>query len=166
MLFVEKEIKIRGCTLLYTNIDTITNKMHELQVKITETKAKIIAVVEIHPKNSRYQLTASELNIKNFQLFFEPDSEGRGVCIYVHDSLNAYSSTNTHLPQSLSVTDTMFVEISDTKTKSLVVGVIYRSPNSSLIYSQNLNEMIENLHCVTKIAYYLVIGITLRSIGS
>ena len=65
--------------LLYTNIDTMTNQMHELQAKILETKAKIVAVVEIYPKNYRYQLTAKELCINFFQLFSGLDRGGRGV---------------------------------------------------------------------------------------
>ena len=92
--------------------------MHELQARILETKAKIVAVVEIHPKNYRYQLTTKELCIKNFQLFSELDRGGRGVCIYVHNSLNAHLSTDNRLPQNL--TDTMFVEISNIKTKSFI----------------------------------------------
>ena len=70
------------------------------------------------------------------------------MCIYVHNSLNAHLSTNNRLPQNL--TDTMFVEILNTKTKSFIVGVIYRSPNSSLSYTENLNEMIDNLHMCNK----------------
>ena len=130
----------------YASADTLTNKMHELQAKIFETKTKIVAVVKIHPKNYRYQLTAKKLCIKILQMFFELDAGGRGVCIYAHNSLNAH--LNSYLPQNL--TDTMFVEISNTKTKSFIVSVIYRSPNSSLSHSKNLNEMIDNLHICYK----------------
>ena len=89
-----------------------------------------------------------ELNINNFQLFCELDNGGRGVCIYAHQSLHSHICTNAYLPQNL--TDTMFVEISDTKSKRFIVGVIYRSPNSSLYHSQNLNELIDNLHMCKK----------------
>ena len=64
--------------------------------------------------------------------------------IYVHNSVNTHLSTNNHLPQNL--TNIMFVEISKTTTKSLIVGVIHRSPSSSLFHNENLNEMIDNLH--------------------
>ena len=40
--------------------------MHDLQAKIIKTKAKIVAVVEIHPKNCRYQSSAKESNINDF----------------------------------------------------------------------------------------------------
>ena len=87
--------------------------MHELQAKILETKAKIVAVVEIHPKNYRYQLTAKELCIKFFQLFSGLDRGGRGVYTvhpqYVHNSLNAHLSTNNRLPQNL--TDTIVLHL-------------------------------------------------------
>ena len=66
---------VKDCVLLYTNINTITTKMHELQAKIIETKAKIVAMVkihaknchylEIHPKNCRYQLSAKDYLPKN-----------------------------------------------------------------------------------------------------
>ena len=75
--------------LLYTNIDTITNKKHELLAKITETEAKIIVVTEVNPKNCRYHITNSELNIDNFTLYYNSSSVGRGVCIFVHCSLKS-----------------------------------------------------------------------------
>ena len=120
--------------LLHTNIDTITNKIHQLQAKIIATKAKIVAVVEIHPKNCHHQLSIKESNINNFQLFCELGNGGRDMCFYIHQSLHAHISTNAYLPQNL--TDIIFVEISDTGSKSFIVGVIYQSPNSSLSHSQ------------------------------
>ena len=139
---------VKDFVLLYTNIDTITNKMHELLTKITETKAKIVAVVEIRPKNCSNQLSTEESNINTFQLFCELENGGRGVCIYVHQSLHAHICTNAYLPQNL--TDTIFVEISNTRSKPFIVGVIYRSPKSSLFHSQNLYELIGNLHMCKK----------------
>ena len=44
----------------------------------------------------------------------------------------------------------MFVEISNTKTKSFILGGIYRSPNSSISHRENQNEMIDNLHMCNK----------------
>ena len=131
--------------------------MHELQAKIIETKAKIVAVVKIHPKNCRYleihpnncryQLSAKELNINNFQLFCTLDNGGRGVCVYVHQSLHAHICTNGYLSQNLTATN---VKVSDTRSKLFIVGIIYRSPNSSLCYSQDLNKLIDNLHMYKK----------------
>ena len=45
------------CIILYTNIDTITNKKHELLAKVVETHAKVIVVVEVKSKNCRYSLS-------------------------------------------------------------------------------------------------------------
>ena len=132
--------------VLYTNIDTITNKMPELLAKIAEVEAKVVIVTEVSPKNFRYKLTKSELSIKNFQLFCNIEDGGRGVCIYVHSSLKANVSTEI----SRDVIDTKFVEISNGKFKSFLLGVVYRSPNASVLHSQTVNDLIEALHTTNK----------------
>ena len=80
---------MEDCVLLYTNIGTITNKMNELKAKIVESKAKIVALVESHPKVFRYKLSESEIQIRNFQLFTNLDCGGRGVCLHIHNSLTS-----------------------------------------------------------------------------
>ena len=136
------------CQILYTNIDTITNKKHELLTKINLLKAQIVVVVEVKPKNSRYALTDAELQINSFQLFSDIDHSGRGVCIYVHNSLTA----KIYYPTMHSVFDTKFVEVSNTNSldKSFIVGAIYRSPNADAAHNQALNELIESPCFATK----------------
>ena len=68
------------------------------------------------------------------------------MCIYVHSSLKANVSTEI----SRDVIDTKFVEISNGKFKSFLLGVVYRSPNASVLHSQTVNDLIEALHTTKK----------------
>ena len=133
-------------TILYTNIDTITSKKQKLTAKIAETSAKIVAVVEVKPKNCRYALSQTELELDSFELYSNLNKTGRGVCIYVHQSLHAKNFTlNIDL-----LKDTKFVEITFKNSKSLVIGVAYRSPNAESAHNQALNDLFDGLYSTTK----------------
>ena len=65
----------------YTNCDTLTNKMDELLFYINTNNPDILVLTEVSPKNNRYLLQKSELEIKGYSLFEEKGV--RGVAIYV-----------------------------------------------------------------------------------
>ena len=74
---------------MYSNLDTITNKLDELKARVNVENPTIIALTEIKPKNARYSLTKEELNINGYNIIATnlENKTGRGVCIYVKDTL-------------------------------------------------------------------------------
>ena len=54
---------------MYTNCDTLTNKLSELTIAIELNNPDIIVLTEVTPKNNRYTLQKSEIEIKGFNLF-------------------------------------------------------------------------------------------------
>ena len=129
------------CTVLYTNADTLTNKTNELILQIEKSNAKIIAVTEVKPKNSRFQVSQMDLHIKDFDLFLNLETGGRGVCIYTHQSLRAAEWT----PTMGKITDAVFVEKNLKNGKKMIIGNIYRSPNSSDEINKKLNDLNKSL---------------------
>ena len=51
---------------MYTNSDTLTNKISELIIAIEHNNPDIVVITEAAPKNNRYTLQKSELEIKGF----------------------------------------------------------------------------------------------------
>ena len=89
-----------------TNADQLRNKIQELKAytKNSESIPDIIAITEVKPKNNRYPVLPSEYNIDSYALYqYNVDNKkGRGIIIYVHESLSAkIISCNTDFEESL-----------------------------------------------------------------
>ena len=54
---------------MYTNCDTLSNKFEELEIAVKIENPSAIILVEVAPKNARYQLQKSELELQGYQLF-------------------------------------------------------------------------------------------------
>lgn len=73
----------------YNNADSLSNKLHELQISVQEHNPYIVFITEIKPKNSRIQMTENIIRIDGYEVFhnIETDPEGRGICIYVRNDI-------------------------------------------------------------------------------
>ena len=68
---------------IYTNADSLSNKMNELELMIEEINPDLIAITEVLPK----QLNR---NVNNFVLkgfTCVTVAEGRGVCLFVREGV-------------------------------------------------------------------------------
>ena len=81
---------------MYTNADTLTNKMPELKDCVDHHNPWIIAIMEIIPKNYRIPVQKAELKISNnYDIFPESiSSKGRGITVQVHKNLKAQESSS------------------------------------------------------------------------
>ena len=111
---------------MYTNADCLTNKLLSLHESIEHHKPDIIAITEIKPKNLTLPLSASNFLIDNYQLFQNIDSQGRGIGIYIHNSLKA-----SEIELKSSFQEYITLKINLAGKDSLGLTVIYRSPSSS-----------------------------------
>ena len=120
--------KVSNLKFLYTNCDTVTNKLDELEASIDMNDPDIVVLTEILPKNNRYMLQTSELEIKGYSLFTNNyELKGiRGVAIFVKKCLTANQIHTVNCAD-----DTVWIELKTENKKKMIIGGIYRSPNSS-----------------------------------
>ena len=78
--------------IIYTNIDSITNKFSELQALLSTlvTPPHIIAITEINSKHCRYPLQESELHLDGYTLYAANVGTKplRGIAVYIANTIN------------------------------------------------------------------------------
>ena len=134
-------------TSWYTNADTFTNKKSELllRIKAAEKKPDVILINELKPKYSRYKLSEVDIKLEgynNFSINLQ-NNIGRGCIIYVNETLIA-----NELKLETQFDESIWVEISLLHGEKLLIGNIYRSPNSN---SENNDKLIQLLGEITKL---------------
>ena len=88
---------------------------------------KIIGCTETHLSHKSY---VNILNMDGYTLHHKdrPARKGGGVCMYVHSSLHVNVCDDLSINHN--ETDSLFIEINNKTGKNLIVGVIYRPPES------------------------------------
>jgi hypothetical protein len=110
-------------------------------------------------------LTETWLNEKNMDCFslddFEylgsnrPKKKGGGVGFYVYKQLK-FKSRNDLTKNLEDIIETKFIEITNNNGKSIIIGVIYRPPNSNFDQFQNtLNTILGKIDQENKLCYLM-----------
>ena len=81
--------KLGKCTCFHTNADQLMNKRTEFKATIDSYSPDIIGIMEVKPKNSRYNIEDCEIAIERYDLLHNLDSEGRSVALYTKKDLKA-----------------------------------------------------------------------------
>ena len=121
--------------ILYTNADCFTlSKREELNVIIQESSPDIIGITEVFPKNKLFD---------NQEIFYQIDNlltanlqEGRGVILYVKSDLfaeQAYFESDFQ--------EAVWCRVKLKNRDTLLVGCIYRRPNSTEANFQHLKTL-------------------------
>ena len=112
---------------MYFNADNLLNKRPELEALISINTPDVLCVTETMPKRSITPVADSELQLDSYEIHFNTNAK-RGVTIYTKASLKATpcleDCTVPNYEEHCWVT--MKLKGSD----SLLIGCIYRSPNS------------------------------------
>ncbi|KAK7108399.1 hypothetical protein V1264_016145 [Littorina saxatilis] len=98
----------------------------------------VIAITEVKPKRSRYDVQECEIAVEGFELFHNMEKEGRGIALYVKTSMKP--ALCEHLNSDFQ--EAIFVECQPESGDVLRIGLVYRSPNSSLDNATKLNELL------------------------
>ncbi|KAJ3605705.1 hypothetical protein NHX12_027749 [Muraenolepis orangiensis] len=114
-------------------------------------KPHIIAITEVTPKKSRYNITEAELKLDGYNLWHNLEAikygkEGRGTIIYTATCLKANPAI--HIQDEIegsSFKDAVFTSVELDKGDTLLVGCIYRSPNSSVETNNALNSLMRKV---------------------
>ena len=122
--------------ILYTNIDSLTNKKNELETYISVYNADIILIVETLSKNSN-NVFDNIFHIDGFNCIEE--NTGRGICIFYKEDLEIVKHQNI----SEMFKPSLFINIKQSaSSKPLNLGLIYRSPNSDKKENKRLNNQL------------------------
>ena len=80
---------ISNLKVIYANCDSLSNKFEEMEFVIKLHNPHIIVLTEVAPKNNRYPLQKSEIELDDYELFVNDlNKKGhRGVAIYVKKSV-------------------------------------------------------------------------------
>jgi hypothetical protein len=125
---------------MYTNADSISNKMDELRLIAANYRPHIIAITEYKPKNARFDLTTPEIALTGYNTFVNPTTKGdglRGCVLYVSTELSA-----NQLDLDLEHKDATWIKIKLVNKDCLVVGCVYRSPSAEKLANANLSRSI------------------------
>ena len=136
---------------MYTNARSIVNKIQELKLYVEDANPDIIAITESW---THCNIPNSYLNLPNYYVAARHDRKdtlngrGGGILIYVKDCLKSYETTD-----HCGFNQYASIEIILSKSNSLGLYVVYRSPNST---RNNNDQLIDVLRTVKNPA--IVVG--------
>ncbi|MEW8545341.1 MAG: reverse transcriptase family protein, partial [Candidatus Thiodiazotropha sp.] len=128
--------------VFYTNADNLMNKLDELRVRSSDSNFDVMVVTEVYPKfgDSR-DILPPELQIKGYNMYMSKvESNSRGIIIYIRETIR--SDLNLTLT-NFDFNESVWVNLYLQNDQSLLIGGIYRSPNSSL---ENTLKMLDLLY--------------------
>ena len=134
----QTHVKSNKLKVFYTNADSLFNKFDELKARLSCEQYDVICITEVKPKNSRYLINISEIQLEGYNIFNNVNPTGRGVIIYVNNLLKATIIDDIDLVCN----DTVFVSLTINATEELILGCVYRSPNSNQDHNDKLNQVI------------------------
>ena len=131
-----KEIKI-----IYTNADSLTNKMQDLNAFLSTLKDKpnIIAITEVNSKSNKSNMQLSEFGLEGYNIFSSHVGEDkyRGILMYVDKNL-----ISSQFEISEDFEECLFVKVKGLCEDVIPIGCIYRSPNSTVDNNKQLLNLI------------------------
>ena len=137
-----KTQQIANIKCMYTNADTLTNKMPELKALVKDIQPSVIAITEVIPKNYRYPVQKAEIKIsEDYNIFPECISNmGRGITIQLHKSIEAQEvNIQTTFEESI------WCEGKLEGNDRLLIGCIYRSESGTTENNNKLRELIRKI---------------------
>ena len=126
-------------TCLYINADSLSNKRTELDTMIEIHRPAIIGIVEVKPKNSRFEIQECEIATPGYDTFHNIDKSGRGVCLHIRTEM---SPSLNNIATNLETEECIFVDCTLQEKERVTIGLFYRSPNSTKENNDKINRTI------------------------
>lgn len=128
---------------MYTNADSLANKLQELKLLLNNTspRPKIIALTEVKHKN-KWSMELSEFSIPGYDIYSNNLScNQRGIIVYVSKDLPCKL-----LNVNVDFSEFLLIEIETLHAcNKMIIGVIYRSPSSKTDNDLKLYEFINTI---------------------
>ena len=113
-------------------------------MRIKEEKPGLIGIIEVKPKNFRYDTQLLEYHMEGYQtipLNITKNSEGRGIILYIKEELE-YRIQEF---QEIKLVEGIFCEVKLKDGDKIRFAIIYRSPSSNEEANQNINNIIHDI---------------------
>ena len=135
----------RGLIFAHLNVHSLLPKLDELRSSLVEpTSLPVVAFSESWLDDT---VSDGEISIPGYSAFRKDrNRNGGGVVVYVNETLRA--SKRPDLDNS--ELEAVWVEIRQTASKRLVVGVLYRPPSSDSGFMTDLSEVLQMLRLEQK----------------
>ncbi|XP_072022644.1 uncharacterized protein [Amphiura filiformis] len=145
----------RKITCYCTNAQSLVNKRTELEAIIDDLHPDVIGITETWCNAT---IMDSEVTFENYAMFRigkdSPTGRGGGVILYIHESLSAVACQEMDNDFNTSVWCLIKLERQD----NLLVGLCYRSPNSTEQNSQKLYDQLIYTTKVKNVTHLLIMG--------
>ena len=126
--------------VLCANVDTLTNKMDELSVRVFSENPDVICLQEVLPKNTYGEIEVEiDLKINGYDMF-KPNEMKRGVITLIKKGIHTIQIEPTeHFDESV------WCMILNKDSERILVGNIYRNPSSDTQNAQRMCSAINEM---------------------
>jgi len=115
--------KDKTIIVMYANVDSLTNKLNELETYAEVYKADVILISEHLSKNSS-SIFSDIFKLNDYSCL--EDNTGRGVCLFYKN----YLDVSLHNYINDLYKPSLFINISEKHSIPINIGLVYRSPNN------------------------------------
>ena len=125
-----------GLKVVFSNVDCLTSKLHEIKYAVSTEKADVYAFCEIKPKWTNTPLGDTQIQIPDYTLVTNLSREGgRGIAVYIRSSLKVGSIdiNSDYEPYIEQVWISVLLPCGP-----FYIGCMYRSPSSPSLESSLL----------------------------
>lgn len=136
-----------GClnkiNVMFSNVDIFTSdKVNELKARIGDMSVKphVISMLEVKPKNYRYERSMVEFNITGYELFGKNVSEescGRGMLMYVKHGVSYSVEEGDDFCE--------YIKVIIKGEEDILLTAVYRSPNSTIENNNKLLDLLQEI---------------------
>ena len=135
-------------SILYTNADSLGNKIKELELLIDSLadRPTVIAITEVKSKAKNWNLKLSEFNLKGYNIISNDlDKYARGIIMYLDKNIEF-----SIIESSIAFQEYILLKIKMIDQSELILCVIYRSPNSTDENNKLLFEIFDYVNNLNK----------------
>ena len=131
-----RETDKQTISVIYTNADCLNNKVSELTALAEINKLDVICISETLPKNIANRGGYVNIELAGYEGVHS--NTGRGVSIYVRENIR-YEKIEFRT----NFNDNVWVKLKTYDNLGILLGCIYRSPNSNQVNNTALPEMLQ-----------------------
>ena len=138
---------------MYTSCDCLNQtKLIELTHYVQSNSLDVIALTEILPKNSLFDATPEIYALEGYSLFSSNLNQGRGVLLYIKESL---ATSSVQMPFDFQ--ECIWCNLALNMRDKLMIGCIYRSPHCAADNIFKKFEMFRHVRA-QKPSHLLILG--------
>ena len=126
-------------TVVYSNVDSYLNKRDEFLMRLDVLKPDIIALTEIKANNQKF-FNESEYALDNYDTFINKNHK-LGTVLHTDKSLKAQEVS---ILNDNEFEESVWCTFTTHNAEKVLLGCIYRSPNSSPTNTENLKSLLSS----------------------